>query len=140
MSAPPDATQPSNNGESRLVTWQEVARRLRIKDRTLYDKVNDLKRKYPGVHWYFKVARKRVLTEPDFNRLREALRAEWSNSMPQAQGEETKPTSHAAKSMAGSTRSERTRETRARRERLGIGSKKTSGKVISLETRKASET
>ncbi len=95
-----------------LLSMDDVAGRLGVSTRCLYDVLADLNYRHPDTAWFRKVGRFRRFTPGDYRQLVEALK--WRSSYSgQVHATQTKFITPVSRFQAGVLRSVRTREARA---------------------------
>ncbi len=97
--------------EKRLLTMADVAARLVISRRCLYDILAELNHRHPDTAWFRKVGRFRRFTEGDYRQLVEALK--WRSSRSdRAPTTATRSATTRSPSAVAALRSARLRETK----------------------------
>ncbi len=97
--------------EKRLLTMADVAARLVVSTRCLYDILAELQNRHPDTAWFRKVGRFRRFTEGDYRQLVEALK--WRSSRAdRAPATATRSTMPVSRSADAALRKARTREAR----------------------------
>ncbi len=98
--------------EKRLLTMDDVASRLVVSTRCLYDILAELNHRHPDTAWFRKVGRFRRFTEGDYRQLVDALK--WRSSRAdRAPSTATRSTTTRSPSAVAALRKARTLEARA---------------------------